>query len=97
MRASECGPGLACVAGMCTADLSGLVEAGAPPPGDTGPAPIDEDAQVDVDTGPGDFDAGPDFDSGPDIDSGPAPVDSGPAPVDSGPAPVDSGPAVDAG
>jgi hypothetical protein len=82
VRASQCEPGLACVAGMCTSDLSGL-EGGVVPNRDSG--------QMGMDSGPP-ADSGPMPDTGPTPDSGPTPMDSGPAPVDSGPPPVDSGP-----
>jgi hypothetical protein len=96
VRSTECQAGLACVAGQCTTDLSGLEGGTLPPhPMDAGPG-IDSgpgmDAGPGVDAGPG-IDAGPGMDAGPPPrDSGPPPRDSGPPPVDSGPPPVDSGP-----
>jgi hypothetical protein len=104
VRASQCEPGLACVAGTCSADLSGL-EGGVVPSRDAGGMAMDAGAPLDA--GPAPVDAGPTPDTGPapmedagptPVDSGPAPVDSGPAPTDSGPAPMDAGPApVDSG
>lgn len=85
VRSTECQAGLACVAGRCSSDLSGLEGGTLPPrPMDAGPR---------VDAGPMDsgspMDSGP-RDSGPPVDSGPPPPDSGPR--DSGPPPVDAGP-----
>ena len=107
LRASECAPGLACVEGLCSADLGAIggmlpnLEAGAPDAmamadGSMDGPPADGAMDSGMDSGPVDsgMDSGP-VDSG--MDSGP--VDSGAAdsgPVDSGPAdsgPADSGPA----
>jgi len=87
VRSTECMAGLACVAGRCSADLSGLEGGTLPPrPVDAGPMP---------DAGPG-MDAGPGVDAGPGMDAGPPPPDAGPrdsGPPDSGPPPMpDSGP-----
>jgi hypothetical protein len=106
VRSTECMAGLACVAGRCSADLSGLEGGTLPPrPVDAGPTP---DAGPGVDAGPG-MDAGMDAgapppdagprDSGP-PDSGPPPMpDSGPPPMpDGGPPPTpDAGPMIDGG
>jgi len=91
LRASECAPGLACVEGLCSADLGAIggmlpnLEAGA------ADAMAMADGSMDGPPADGAMDSG--MDSGP-VDSGmdSGPVDSGPA--DSGPAdsgPVDSG------
>lgn len=104
VRSTECQPGLACVAGACSGDTSGLeggtlpparVDAGPPPDG--GPPP--DDGGPPMDAGPPPVDAGPPpVDSGPlPLDGGPPPLDAGPPPVDAGPPPVDSGPAEDGG
>ncbi len=85
-RASQCMPGLVCVMGRCTADLSGL-EGGTVPSMDAGEVMIDAGEMIDA----GDVDAG----DVPMVDAGPPPmVDSGPPPmVDSGPPPMmDAGP-----
>lgn len=91
VRSTECMAGLACVAGQCSTDLSGIGGGTLPPrPMDAG-SPPDAGPMMDA----GAMDAG--FDSGapPVPDSGPPPVpDSGPPPMpDSGPPPMpDAGP-----
>lgn len=105
VRAVQCMPGLACVNGMCSNDLS-LLEGGTVPVADAG---MMLDAGAPMDAGPG-VDGGPRPDGGPrdggpprvdggppPVDGGPPPVDAGPPPVDAGPPPVDGGPDVDAG
>ncbi|MGF1466319.1 MAG: hypothetical protein ACFCGT_09305 [Sandaracinaceae bacterium] len=103
-RAAQCAAGLACVAGMCTTDLSGL-EGGVPRvPADGGQRldmGEDRDLGVAVDAGPDlGLDAGtvpvdegpPPVDEGPRRDEGAPPVDEGPPALDQGPAAVDAGP-----
>ena len=84
VRASQCMPGLACVLGRCTSDLTGL-EGGTVPSMDAG------DVMVDAGDDAGDVDAG----DVPMVDAGPPPmVDGGPPPMmDAGPPPMmDAGP-----
>ncbi|MCB9596172.1 MAG: hypothetical protein H6719_25845 [Sandaracinaceae bacterium] len=101
VRASECQPGLGCVLGRCTNDLSGL-EGGVVPSMDAGNMEVDagDDAgdvpEVDagpppppMDAGPGGTDAGPP----PMVDAGPGGTDAGPPPMmdagfDAGPPPM---------
>jgi hypothetical protein len=87
VRSAECEPGLACVANMCSNDLSSLAEAGTLPPLDLG-SPVDggvivDDLGVDSGSAPSDMGAAPDL--------GMTPVDMGPPPVDMGPAAIDLG------
>ena len=93
-RTAQCEDGLACVAGRCSTDVTGL-GGGMVPSLDAGQVIVPGDAGPRPDGGPLP-DAGPTPDTGtPPADSGPPPpVDSGPPPpVDSGPPPpVDSGP-----
>jgi hypothetical protein len=79
IRTAQCDDGLACVAGRCSSDLTGLEGGGGTVPSLDAGQPVD---------------AGPPPDGAPPIDSGPPPVtDAGPPPPDSGPPPMmDSGP-----
>lgn len=65
-RTFECGPGLACVMGACSGDLSGIEGA---LPADGG---VPYDGGMVVDSGSPPVDSGP-----PPVDSGSPPVDSG--------------------
>ncbi len=92
-------PGLVCVLGQCTTDLSGL-EGGVVPSldagdldagevmdgGDAGPVGVDSGPMVMRDAGPG-MDAGPMVmrDAGPGMDAGPPMRDAG---TDAGPPPM---------
>jgi len=100
VRAAQCQPGLVCVVGQCTSDLSGL-EGGVVPSMDAGVVAVDA-GEVDAGEGvdAGEVDAGPiGVDGGPPMmrDAGPGGVDAGPPGTDAGPpvmmdAGTDSGP-----
>jgi hypothetical protein len=97
LRTEQCGPGLACSAGMCTTDLT-LLGMNAMVP-DAGPA-MDGAVGVDAavpDGGMVGVDAGPRRDAGPaGMDAGPPGMDAGPPGMDAGPPGMDAG-APDAG
>lgn len=85
-RTAQCADGLACVAGQCSSDVTGIGEGGVVPPFDAGPMLMPRDA-------------GPRPDGGPIPDSGPPPMidagtDAGTTEMDAGP--PDAGP-MDAG
>lgn len=85
VRTSQCGDGLACVAGRCASDVGELGENGTVP--DAG---ADVDGEVVVPDG-GELDAGAPMDAGR-VDSGPVEMDAGPPDTDAGPPDTDAGP-----
>ena len=92
VRAAQCMPGLVCVLGQCTTDLSGL-EGGVVPSLDADMMVVDAGDAGDVDAGPIGVDSGPMMrDAGPGVDSGPMVMrDAGPLGMDSGPPMMDAG------